>query len=143
MAKSLELCDVAAIYTFVIINLSRIVRKPYIRTCVRTAKIHISLDICAVWSEFSLSTFLIDKGAKLLHADNGDWSDFFVDAQADLCLIGCTSQKVRFLTLRLKLIIVQDRRALLMCLGYSAGSFVAQRECWKKSFRSFIYVVIV
>ena len=43
--------------------------------------------------------------------------------------IGCTSQKVRFLTLRLKLIMVQDRRALLMCLGYNAGSFVAQREC--------------
>ena len=49
------------------------------------AKIQIRLRLRAVWSEYSLGTFWIDKNAKFLHTDNGD--------------PGQTDQRIRFLTL--------------------------------------------
>ena len=58
----------------------------------RPAKIQISLRVRAVWSEPSLGAFWIDKYARILHADNEDWSDC-ADAQAVLSSLGALERE--------------------------------------------------
>ena len=70
---------------------------------VRPAKIQISLRIRAVWSEFSLGAFLIDKDAKLFHVDNEN-SEQTAPMRRLICVfVGRICPKVRFLTFRLVL----------------------------------------
>ena len=69
-------------------------------TSVRPAKIQISLRIRAVWSESSLDAFWIAKDAKFLHVHNEDTDQTVRMHRLILDFVGCTCQKVRFLTLR-------------------------------------------
>ena len=57
---------------------------------VHPAKTQISLFICPVWSESSLSTLWVAKDPKLLNADCEDWSNWsdWANAHADLSLLG-------------------------------------------------------
>ena len=77
--------------------------KAFYRTSghVRPAKIQISLCIRAVWSEASLGTFWIAKGAKFLHAGTEDSGQPAWTRRLIWVFVGRTCEKVRFCTLRL------------------------------------------
>ena len=65
----------------------------------RTAKIQISLRMRTFGSESSLCAFWIAKAdAKLLHADNEDSDQTAWMRRLIRVFVGCTRQKVRFLT---------------------------------------------
>ena len=69
---------------------------------VRAANTQISLGICPVWSESSLSAW----DPSFLHADSEDWSDR-TDAQADLSLRWAHTYFVGFVMSRLNFQAVQ------------------------------------
>ena len=71
----------------------------------RPAKIQISLRIRAVWSESSLGAFLDSRGCKVfLRADNEDSNQTARMHSLIWVFDGRSYQKVRFLTLRVKII---------------------------------------
>ena len=70
--------------TFILLYLSRLTTKPT-KWHVRPAKTQISLGICPVWSESSLSTWGKLKSLAIIRVHLSLWSDW-VDAQADLSL---------------------------------------------------------
>ena len=82
------------------VQLSHNVRKPTFGH-VRPAKIRISLRICAVWSESSLDAFWIAKNTKFLHGNNEDADQTARTRRLIRVFVGCTCQKVHFLTLLL------------------------------------------
>ena len=69
------------------LNLSPLMTKPK-KWHVHSGKIQISLGVHPVWSESSLSTWRIIGSLATHKANSEDWSDW-VDAQADLWLVGC------------------------------------------------------
>ena len=85
-------------YVYLAIYFSHNVRKRSFAH-VSPAKIQISLRICAVWSDSSLSAFWIVKNANFLHAANEDCSDHVCAGWLEY--VECKRQKGRFLTLML------------------------------------------
>ena len=81
------------------IHLSRLMTKP-IKWHVRSAKTQISLGICPVWSESSLSAWRKLGSLASPWAHSEDWSDW-ADAQADLSLRWAHSHFVGFIMRRL------------------------------------------
>ena len=79
----------------------------------RTAKIQISLRIRAIWSESSLGAFWLAKDVKILQVDNEDYDQIALIHRLFWVFLGRTHLKVRFLTLRLKMSVMNCNTANL------------------------------
>ena len=72
------------------------------KTYLHPVKTQVSLCICAVWSESSLTAFWIVKGVKFLYADNEDSDQTTRMRSLIWVFVGYRCQRVRYIMLRIK-----------------------------------------